>query len=106
MQIFARCIFTAIAIEYFKVDPEKCAKFVAHFQLLPGYSLGLNPIKGLWKWMHQEVTQRHCHDSLYKLFLVCTDFIDSINLNPQQILTRFWPKFDLDPDYEKLSVSN
>ena len=32
-------------------------------------------------------------------------FIDRINLDPQAIITRLWPKFDLDPEYEKLLFS-
>jgi transposase len=73
---------------------------------LPGYSPDLNPIEGLWKWMRAEVTHNHCHASLRHLFDACKAFIDSINADPQQILNRLWPKFELDPEYEKLLVSN
>lgn len=73
---------------------------------LPSYSPDLNPIEGLWKWMREEVTQNHCHTFLYQLALRCNAFIDSINLDPDSIITRLWPKFDLDPDFEKLLVSN
>ena len=31
---------------------------------------------------------------------------DRINLEPEQIISRLWPKFDLDPNYEKLLLSN
>jgi transposase len=72
---------------------------------LPGYSPDLNPIEGLWKWMRQEVTQNHCHASLRHLFDACKAFIDRINADPQQTLARLWPKFHLDPDYEKLLLS-
>lgn len=73
---------------------------------LPSYSPDLNPIEGLWKWMREEVTQNHCHKFLYQLLRECTSFIDSINLDPESIIKRLWPKFDLDPDFEKLLVSN
>lgn len=78
------------------------------FQLLPlpSYSPDLNPIEGLWKWMREEVTQNHCHKFLYQLSLACKTFIDSINLDPESIIHRLWPKFDLDPDFEKLLFSN
>ena len=78
------------------------------FQLLPlpGYSPDLNPIEGLWKWMREEVTQLYCHPSVHALAVACRAFIDRINLNPEQIIGRLWPKFDLDPDCEKLLVSN
>lgn len=73
---------------------------------LPGYSPDLNPIEGLWKWMREEVTQGHCHASMSQLFDACTSFIARINLDPEQIISRLWPKFDLDPDFEKLLLSN
>jgi len=72
---------------------------------LPAYSPDLNPIEGLWKWMREEVTHLYCHDSLYELMLDCLHFIDSINLTPEQIISRLWPRFDLDPDIEKLRFS-
>ena len=72
---------------------------------LPSYSPDLNPIEGLWKWMREELTQHHCYKYLYQLERACLEFIDRINLNPQAIITRLWPKFDLDPDYEKLLFS-
>lgn len=73
---------------------------------LPGYSPDLNPIEGLWKWMREEVTQHYCHASMRTLFDDCKAFIDRINADPVQIVARLWPIFELDPDYEKLLVSN
>ncbi len=72
---------------------------------LPAYSPDLNPIEGLWKWMREEVTQHHCYKYLYQLERACFDFIDRINLDPNAINSRLWPKFELDPDYEKVLVS-
>jgi transposase len=72
---------------------------------LPAYSPDLNPIEGLWKWMRTEVTQHLCHASLRALFLDCTAFIERINQNPQAMIQRLWPRFELDPDYEKLLLS-
>jgi transposase len=78
------------------------------FELLavPGYSPDLNPIEGLWKWMREEVTQNYCHKTMRQLFIDCKAFIDSINQDPGQVVKRLWPKFDLDPEFEKLLVSN
>lgn len=73
---------------------------------LPGYSPDLNPIEGLWKWMRQDVTQHHCYATLRDLFDACKAFIDRINADPLPLITRLWPKFDLDPEYEKLLLSN
>jgi len=73
---------------------------------LPGYSPDLNPIEGLWKWMRTEVTQHHCHASVPALFEACQAFIQRINRDPEQVISRLWPKFELDPDYEKFLVSS
>ena len=72
---------------------------------LPGYSPDLNPIEGLWKWMREEVTHNHCYATMRNLFDACKNFIASINADPVQIISRLWPKFDLDPEFEQLLLS-
>ncbi len=72
---------------------------------LPSYSPDLNPIEGLWKWMREDLTQHHCYSYLYQLERACLDFITRINLNPEAIITRLWPKFELDPSYENVLLS-
>jgi transposase len=72
---------------------------------LPGYSPDLNPVERLWQWLREDVTQLYCHPSVHALLLDCLAFLERINLDPELILKRLWPKFDLDPDYEKLLVS-
>ena len=74
-------------------------------ELLPGYSPDLNPIEGLWKWMREEVTQHFCHNTLRDLFDACKSFIDEINRDPLAIVNRLWPRFQLDPEVEKLGFS-
>lgn len=73
---------------------------------LPGYSPDLNPIERLWQWMREEVTHNYCHETLHDLFVACLAFITRINQDPEAMIQRLWPKFDLDPDYEKLLVPN
>lgn len=72
---------------------------------LPGYSPDLNPIEGLWKWLREDVTQNHCYKTIPELFDACQAFIDRINLDPDALITRLWPRFELDPDFEKLLIS-
>jgi transposase len=72
---------------------------------LPGYSPDLNPIEGLWKWMREEVTQLKCYESLAKLFEACLNFIKELNKEPEKMISRLWPRFDLDPEIEKLRIS-
>ncbi|RME35441.1 MAG: IS630 family transposase [Deltaproteobacteria bacterium] len=77
-----------------------------HILSLPAYSPDLNPVERLWQWMREEVTRLHCHQSLYELFQACMRFIETINQDPDTVLRRLWPKFDLDPEFEKLLFSN
>ena len=72
---------------------------------LPGYSPDLNPIEGLWKWMREEVTRNFCHASMRHLFDACKGFIERINAHPQELISRLWPRFELDPEFEKFLVS-
>jgi transposase len=72
---------------------------------LPGYSPDLNPIERLWDWMREEVTRGHCHVSLKALRTACLDFVAAINAAPEAVVDRLWPKFDLDPEHEKLLPS-
>ena len=72
---------------------------------LPGYSPDLNPIEGLWKWMREEVTQHTCHTTLADLFAAWRSFVEMLNRDPEAIIARLWPKFDLDPEVEKLRFS-
>ncbi|MFM7317415.1 MAG: transposase, partial [bacterium] len=69
---------------------------------LPGYSPDLNPIEGLWKWMREDVTQMCCYPSITALFDACKIFIERINKNPIDMVNRLWPRFELDPEVEKL----
>lgn len=72
---------------------------------LPSYSPDLNPIEGLWKWMREEVAQHACHASLGELFDACKAFVEAVNRDPLAMISRLWPKFDLDPEVEKLRFS-
>jgi transposase len=73
---------------------------------LPGYSPDLNPIEGLWLWMREETTKNYCYPSLQALRQACLAFIQRINAQPTALVDRLWPRFELDPAYEELLVSN
>lgn len=72
---------------------------------LPGYSPDLNPIEGLWKWMREEVTYAYCQPSLDALHEACRMFLERINQAPLTLVERLWPRWELDPDEEKLRLS-
>lgn len=76
-----------------------------HLIQLPAYSPDLNPIERLWQWMREDVTHNFCHDTLHNLFVDCQAFIARINQDPDALIKRLWPKFELDPDDEKLLIS-
>jgi len=84
---------------------EKAQQLGLELLPLPGYSPDLNPVERLWQWLREDVTQLYCHPSLQALLLDCLAFLERINLDPELMLNRLWPKFDLDPAYEKLLVS-
>ena len=79
----------------------------------PSYSPDLNPIEepalsltgDLWKWVREEVAQNFCHASMRHLFDACKAFIERINADPRQLVWRLWPRFELDPEFEKFLVS-
>jgi transposase len=73
---------------------------------LSSYSPDLNPIEGLWKWMREEVTQLQCYETMRGLFDACKAFIDRINKDPRGVVDRLWPRFELDPELEKLRFSS
>ena len=89
-----------------KVVQQMAAELGVTVVALPGYSPDLNPIEGLWKWMREAVTQHHCPASVRDLFAACKQFLDEINRDPLAIVQRLWPRFDLDPEVEKLGISN
>ena len=89
-----------------KIVQQTAAELGITLVALPGYSPDLNPIEGLWKWMREEVTQHHCHDTLRDLFDACKSFIDEINRDALAVVQRLWPRFELDPEVEKLGFSS
>ena len=40
-----------------------------------------------------------------ELFDACKAFVERINADPLAVINRLWPKFELDPEFEKLLVS-
>jgi transposase len=89
-----------------KVVKAKAKELGIELVYLPAYSPDLNPIERLWDWLRDEVTRGHCHKSLDELKAACWAALERINANPQRVIDRLWPKFDLDPDYEaKLLLS-
>jgi sugar phosphate isomerase/epimerase len=84
---------------------------------LPGSSPDLRPVEALWRWLREDVTDHHCHASAMRVPCEChasaadltrraADFETRLNRDPFVIADRLWVKDHLDPEEEKLRVSN
>lgn len=89
-----------------KIVAEAATRLGIKIIALPAYSPDLNPIEGLWKWMRSEVTHLHCYESTKAIADACKHFIETINQAPLEIISRLWPRFELDSETEKLRVSS
>ena len=72
-----------------KVAQQKAVELGFEVVALPGYSPDLN----------------YCQPSLDALFAACKKFVADVNVNPDDLVRRLWPRFELDPEEEKLRVS-
>ena len=73
---------------------------------LPGYSPDLMPVEALWRWLREDVTYHHCHAHAEDLTRRVEAFEARLNRDPFAIADRLWVKDRLDPNEEKLRVSN
>ena len=73
---------------------------------LPGYSPDLMPVEALWRWLREDVTYHHCHASRDDLTRRVAAFQARINQEPFVLADRLWVKDRLDPEEEKLRLSN
>ena len=73
---------------------------------LPAYSPDFMPVEALWRWLREDVTYQHCHASLDRLEASVADFQDRINQDAIALADRLALKLHLDPDIEKLRISN
>ncbi len=73
---------------------------------LPGYSPDFMPVEALWRWLREEVTYHHCHSTAEDLSRRVKTFETRINQDACALADRLWVKDQLDPDEEKLRVSN
>ncbi len=54
--------------------------------------------------MREAVTQLKSYASVADLLRPCKAFIDEINEDPEGISGRLWPRFEFDPEVEKLRI--
>jgi transposase len=77
-----------------------------HLEPLSGYSPDFMPVEHLWQWLREDVTYHICYNSEAELIEQVSVFQDNINTFPLIIADRLWVKNHLDPNEEKLRVSN
>jgi len=100
----ATVIWDGSPVHRAKVARKRADDLGIELVLLPGYSPDLNPIEGLWKWLREEVTYGHCHESVSALFKASKAFVYEINQDPMAMISRLWPKMTLDPAEEELRL--
>jgi hypothetical protein len=73
---------------------------------LTAYSTDLMPVEELWRWTRCQVTWDKCHESLAQLRESVAAFAARINRLGFVIADCFVVRDTLDPDFEKLLLSN
>ncbi len=81
---------------YMRAIAEKVLGF--ELVLLPAYSPDFMPVEALWRWLREEVTRNHCHDTVEELVADVIEFGKRLNADPLGLITRLWPKLDLRED--------
>jgi len=85
-----------------KLVLEAAAKLGIVLIRLPGYSPDFMPVEALWKWLRQDVTSNHCHDTRDELCERVGAFEQRINADPCQLADRLWVKDRLVLEEEQL----
>lgn len=55
---------------------------------LPSYSLKLNLIEGLWKWLKDSVINNTFYSTVKEIKSAVREFINNINLSSQKVIDR------------------
>ena len=78
-----------------KLVLEGAAKLDIELIRLPGYSPDFMPVEALWRWLRQDVTSNHCHDTRDELCERVSAFEQRINTDPCHLADRLWVKDQL-----------
>jgi hypothetical protein len=63
------------------------------------------PVEALWRWLREDVTYNHCHDTCQELIERVAAFEQRINKAPYVLADRLWVKDELDPEEEALRLA-
>jgi transposase len=72
---------------------------------LPAYSPDFMPVEALWRWLREDVTYNHCHDTCQELIERVAAFEQRINKDVYALADRLWVKDELDPKEEALRLA-
>ena len=72
---------------------------------LPAYSPDFMPVEALWRWLREDVTYNHCHDTCQELIERVAAFEQRINKDLYVLADRLWVKDELDPEEEALRLA-
>ncbi|MGH7269047.1 MAG: IS630 family transposase, partial [Polyangiaceae bacterium] len=72
---------------------------------LPAYSPDFMPVEALWRWLREEVTYNHCHNSADERIRAVARFEDMANRDPRRLIERLAVRSSLHPRQEKLRLS-
>jgi transposase len=73
---------------------------------LPAYSPDFMPVEALWRWLREDVTYNHCHDTCQELLERVEAFEQRINKDLYVLADRLWVKDELDPQEEALRLAS
>lgn len=89
-----------------KIVMERASELGIEVVRLPPYSPDLMPVEELWRWTRSEVTWDKCHESLEQLRDSVASFVARINMLGLVVADRLVVRDHLDPEVEKLLLSN
>ncbi len=72
---------------------------------LPAYSPDFMPVEALWRWLRENVTYNHCHNTPDELIDAVERFEQSANQDQDALFERLMIRSSLDPNQEKLRLS-
>lgn len=98
-------IWDNVRYHHSKLVRSKAEELGIRLLYLPPYSPDLQPVERLWGWLRQELTYLHCHADEQELMDRIAAFVDRLQDCPAEVHRRLKPKLHLDPEEEKLRVS-
>jgi transposase len=72
---------------------------------LSSYSPDFMPVESLWRWLREDVTYNHCHQTRDELLQAVAAFERRVNEDCYNVADRLWVRDTIEPEEEKLRIS-